>query len=54
MNIIVKYSDSDSFTIQIESSEKIKKLKLKIEEINGIPADKQVLIFFGKYIIFFM
>ncbi|KAL3106751.1 hypothetical protein niasHT_017806 [Heterodera trifolii] len=47
MQIIVKSIDSNTFTLDVEASETVEQVKAKVRERNGIPTDRQRLIFRG-------
>ena len=48
MKILIKFLTGDTYTLDVEPSDTIEKVKTKIQDIKGIPRDKQILLFNGK------
>ncbi len=48
MEIYIKHSAGHTYTINVESSDKIEDVKVKLQNAEGIPAHQQILIFAGK------
>ena len=48
MEIFIKNSEGKTITLDVDPSDTIESIKLKVQNVEGIPPDDQSLVFAGK------